>query len=76
VKLDKDLTRIYPECFVEYYFVEHYVKGWVKLIIKCKGEEFISSEFGEIEKRVDIQRAKKAGCRTAQQICDYLNGVR
>ena len=29
-----------------------------------------------IEKRVDIERARKAGCKTPEQICGYLNGVK
>ena len=71
MKLDKDLTKKYPSCLVEY----RPIVGEKEILgIECVGDTH--SEFGEIEKRVDIQRAKRAGCRGAEQICDWLNGRR
>ena len=65
------LTDKYPECFVEYiadngiYCVgDTVVRGYAATLLQ------------NIEKNVDIQRAKRAGCRGAEQICDWLNGVR
>ena len=43
--------------------------------IECIGERR-DNALGEIEKQVDILRAKRAGCRGAEQICDWLNGRR
>ena len=40
--------------------------------IECVGDKG-DAEFCEIEKAVDIQRAKKAGCRGAIEICRFLN---
>lgn len=67
------LTEKYPECMVEYrpIMVEGFVIG-----IECVGENLGNGVLGEIEKRVDIQRAKAAGCKGAKEICDWLNGVR
>lgn len=66
-----NLVEKYPECFVEYQpdMVGEYIVG-----IKCVGERLATGVLGEIEKEVDIQRAKAAGCRGAKEICDYLNG--
>ena len=27
-----------------------------------------------IERKVDLARARKAGCKTIKEVCDYLNG--
>ena len=35
-----------------------------------------SGWLGEIEKEVDIARARKAGCKSTVQICNWLNGRR
>ena len=35
-----------------------------------------SGWLGEIEKEVDIARAKKAGCKGTVEICNWLNGRR
>ena len=40
--------------------------------IECVGDRGAVA-FREIEKAVDIQRARKAGCKGAVQICQYLN---
>ena len=61
------LTEKYPECFIEYIPIK--VNGSI-LGIECVGDKG-SRILCEIEKRVDIQRAKKAGCRGAVQISDY-----
>ena len=68
-----NLVEKYPECFVEYQpdMVGEYIVG-----IKCVGERLDKGWQGEIEKRVDIQRARKAGCRSIPEVCDYLNGAK
>lgn len=65
------LTEKYPECFVEYRPI--IVKGFV-LGIEVIGEGRVNSVLSEIEKRVDIKRARKAGCKTMKQVCEFLNG--
>ena len=64
------LTEKYPECFVEYRPVmsDDTIFG-----IECVGDSG-DATFCEIEKRVDIQRARRFGCKGAVEICDYLNG--
>lgn len=59
----------YPECFVKYepFMVCGNIRG-----ITYAGEE--DMERDDVEKRLDIKRAKKAGCRGAVEICAYLNG--
>ena len=61
------LTDRYPECMVEY-------RVGMDDVIECVGENIGSGILGEIEKRVDIARAKATGCKGAKEICDYLNG--
>ena len=47
----------------------------LSLGIEVIGDDMRVSELHRgIERRVDIKRARRAGCRTDQQICDYLNG--
>ena len=67
-----DLTEKYKECFAEYRPVM--AKDTI-LGIECVGDKG-NATFCEIEKAVDIQRAKKAGCRGAVEICEFLNGRR
>ncbi len=64
-----DLTKKYPGCFVEYrpIIVNDTILG-----IECVGDKG-DATFCEIEKAVDIRRAKRAGCRGAKEICNYLN---
>jgi len=64
------LIEKYPECFVEYrpIMVNGYTMG-----IECINDNSRDEVLGEIEKRVDIQRAKKAGCKGAIEICEFLN---
>ena len=64
------LTEKYWECFIEYVPIGeagHYTG--IEATDKDDGDEV----HREIEKRVDIQRAKRAGCRGAADICRYLN---
>ena len=72
MRYDKDLTKRYPECFIEYVPVREgeYIVG-----IECWGDSG-NRVLCEIEKAVDIRRAKKAGCRGAVAICKWLNGDR
>ncbi len=66
------LTERYPDCFVEYraIIVNGHAQG-----IEIVGDRGVSRMLGEIEKKVDIQRARKAGCKTMEQVCKFLNGV-
>ncbi len=50
--------------------VNEYIMG-----IECINDNS-DSILGEIEKGADIARARKAGCKGAVQICDWLNGRR
>lgn len=63
----------YPECFVEYrpIMFDGFVTG-----IECVGENIKHGVLEEIEKKVDIQRAKAEDCKGAKEICAWLNGVR
>ena len=70
----KDLTKIYPDCLVEYRPVIG-MNGLV-LGIEVINDEGADRVLGGIERKVDLERARKAGCRTDKQKCDYLNGVR
>ncbi len=63
------LTKKYPDCFVEYRPV---FENSIAIGIECSGRGVLS----QIEKNVDIQRAKKAGCRGIVETCKYLNGER
>ena len=67
------LTRKYPECLVEYrpIIINGYVIG-----IECINGGKVDKLLGHIEKRVDIERARRAGCKTPEQICGYFNGVK
>ncbi len=67
-----DLIEKYPECFVEYRPIM--AKDTI-LGIECVGDKG-DATLCEIEKAVDIRRAKRAGCRGAKEICAYLNGRR
>ncbi len=49
------------------------MNGFV-LGIEVVGDLKADKVLGGIERRVDLARARKAGCKTAKQICDYLNG--
>ena len=69
-----NLIEKYPDCFVEYRPVMN-SDGTASEDIECIHDNRYG-ELGEIEKRVDIARAKLAGCKGAVQICDYLNGRR
>ncbi len=60
----KYLTEKYPECLVKY---EPTMVNGVATGITC-------TEPGDIEQRVDIQMAKKAGCKGITEICAFLNG--
>ena len=74
MKLDRDLTKKYRECFVEYRPIR---SGEYILGIECVGDTSrVATWVKVVEMRVDILRAKKAGCRGAEEICEYLNGVR
>ena len=70
----KDLTKIYPECLVEY----RPVIGMSGLVlgIEVIGDLKADRVLGGIERKVDLERARKSGCKTAKQICEYLNGER
>ena len=63
------LTEIYPECFVEYVAD----KGHIYCVGESVARGYEAGLLRSIEKRVDILRAKKAGCQGAVQICRYLN---
>ena len=67
------LTEKYPECLVEYrpIMVNGFSQG-----IEVVNDRGISGTLDEIERRVDIQRARRAGMKTDQQIGDYLSGER
>ena len=66
-----NLCEKYPDCLVEYrpIMVNGFSQG-----IEVIGDRNIPRVLDEIERRADIQRARKAGMKTDQQICDYLNG--
>ncbi len=68
------LTEKYLDCFVEYRPVMD-SEGVPTDDIECVNDNS-SGWLGEIEKEVDIARARKAGCRGAVQICNWLNGRR
>ena len=68
------LTEKYPECFVEYRPIMD-SEGVPTDDIECINDNS-SGWLGEIERGVDIARAKKAGCKGTVQICDWLNGRR
>ena len=68
----KDLTKIYPECLVEYRPVMG-INGLV-LGIEVINDGKVDRVLGGIERKVDLARARKAGCKTAKAVCKYLNG--
>ena len=68
------LTEKYVECMVEYRPIMN-SDGTPTNDIECINDN-PSGWLGEIEKQVDIARARKAGCRGAIQICAWLNGRR
>ena len=68
------LTTKYPDCLVEYRPVIG-MNGLV-LGIEVIGDLKADKVLGGIERRVDLQRARRAGCKTAKQVCTYLNGER
>jgi len=69
-----NLVEKYPECFVEYRPIMD-SKGMPTDDIECINDNS-SGWLGEIEKEVDMARARRAGCRGVIQICDWLNGRR
>ena len=69
-----NLVEKYPECFVEYRPITD-SEGVPTDDIECINDNS-SGWLGEIEKEVDIARARRAGCRGVVQICDWLNGRR
>ena len=74
MKLTKEnFGEKYPECLVEYrpIMVNGFSQG-----IEVIGDRNIPRVLGEIERGVDIQRARKAGCKTDEAVCKYLNGVK
>ena len=66
------LTQIYPECLVEY----RPVMGMNGLVlgIEVIGDLKADRVLGGIERRVDLARARRAGYKTAKEVCAYLNG--
>ena len=68
----KDLTKIYPDCLVEY----RPVIGMSGLVlgIEVIGDLKADKVLGGIEYRVDMGRARKAGCKTVKAVCKFLNG--
>lgn len=69
------LTEKYVDCLVEYRPVIG-MNGLV-LGIEVIGDDMrISTVLREIERKVDIRRARRAGCKTAKAVCAYLNGER
>ena len=69
------LTQKYTDCLVEYRPVIG-MNGLV-LGIEVIGDDMrISTVLREIERKADIKRARREGCKTAKQICIFLNGER
>lgn len=66
------LTRKYPDCLVEYRPVIG-MNGLV-LGIEVINDGKVDRVLGGIERRVDLARARKAGCKAIKEVCDYLNG--
>ena len=66
------LTEKYGDCLVEYRPVIG-MNGLV-LGIEVINDEGVDRVRGGIERKVDLERARKVGCKTAKQICSYLNG--
>ena len=66
------LTEKYTDCLVEYRPVIG-MSGMV-LGIEVINDSKIDRVLGGIERRADIKRARKAGCKTMKQICEFLNG--
>jgi len=66
------LTEKYVDCLVEYRPVIG-MNGLV-LGIEVVNDEGADRVLGGIERRVDLQRARRAGCKTVKQICEFLNG--
>ena len=68
------LTTKYPECLVEY----RPVIGMSGLVlgIEVVGDLKADKVLGGIEYRVDIERARRAGCKTDMQKCEFLMGRR
>ena len=69
-----NLVEKYPECFVEYRPIMD-SEGVPTDDIECINDNS-SGWLGEIEKEVDIARARKAGNKGAVEICAWLNGRR
>ena len=68
----KQIQRDYPECLVEYRPIIG-MNGFV-LGIEVIGDLKADKVLGGIERRVDLARARKSGCKTAKAVCKYLNG--
>ncbi len=68
------LTEKYLECMVGYRPIMD-SEGVPTDDIECINDNS-SGWLGEIEKEVDIARARKAGCKSTVQICNWLNGRR
>ena len=67
------LTEKYTECFIRY--VPVIVDG--KIVgIECEGYGANNEVVSGAERRADMQRARKAGCKTMTETCNYLNGER
>uniref|UniRef100_A0A6M3LJQ1 Uncharacterized protein n=1 Tax=viral metagenome TaxID=1070528 RepID=A0A6M3LJQ1_9ZZZZ len=66
-----DLIVKYPECLVEYVPI---IEGKIAVRIECQRDNSPSKKLSDIEKSVDIRRAKRAGCRGIAEICYFLNG--
>ena len=73
MKLTKEnFAEKYPECLVEY----RPVMGMNGLVlgIEVVGDLKADRVLGGIERREDLARARKAGCKTAKAVCEFLNG--
>ena len=60
-----------PDCFVEY---RPRMLNEIPCGIECVGDIPGDRILRDVEMKVDIERAKKAGCMGIIQICAFLNG--
>lgn len=68
----ENFAKTYPDCLVEYRPITG-MNGLV-LGIEVINDGKVDRVLGGIERRVDLARARKAGCKTAKEVCAYLNG--
>ena len=75
----ENLAELCPDCFVEY-IPKRDKNGKATGEISCVGEPLARDALEQMhrgmEKTFDIAMAKKAGCKGAVEICDWLNGRR